>query len=572
MKNRLSLQQRIGVLLLSLLLFACLGVYIEPSAKAADEAKATTEKRSDLVVLEKTQQKPSLPQVVFKHDKHTQALGKDSCKTCHQTRKLGGEEIFDFTFQKTAGMQGEEAKNAFHSGCLSCHKDLAAAGKPTGPLEPSCRSCHNADAKTPSARAEMRFDKVLHNRHILAPSLRSSTEKANCATCHHTGYDAEKDAFIVKQGAEDGCFSCHMTATEKDLLLAKNPEAKDDFGPIAKRTVNSDASHTACVNCHSSIAAKGNSSPTGPLECAGCHDANVVKHYEADETDKKKMQDTRLERNQPDAVLMFAVSEKQEKQQGSMLPVSFNHKFHEGAVPSCSSCHHKKIAACSSCHTVEGKEDGGFVSLEKAMHSTSSKVSCVGCHNQVVQKPECAGCHGSMPNTLSKNSCASCHELPSGMSVEQATPLKLAKMEKEERANIAAATIAERNERIVAGVAEEDIPEKVTIGILSNEFEPSEFPHRKIVNTLAAKSGESKLARAFHTQSTTLCQSCHHNSPASKTPPRCVSCHAIDPQKAVEGVPALKAAYHLQCMTCHTSMNQKPTETDCNACHKPRVK
>ncbi len=566
MKKRLSLQQRTGFLFLSLLFFAYLGVCLGYGAKAADAG------RVDIIPLEKTQEKNSLPQVIFKHDVHTKALGQDSCKTCHQVRTLGGAEILDFTFQNTAKLTGEEAKNAFHTSCIGCHKDFAAQGKATGPLEASCRSCHNAEANIVSTRAEMRFDNLLHNRHIASSALQRSGEKNNCATCHHTGFDSEKDAFIIKDGTEYGCFSCHMPPAQKAQTLDKNPEAADDFGLIAKRTTLNDASHAACVNCHISISLKGANTPTGPIDCAGCHDANITKYYQPDTADLNKLQNMRLERNQPDAVLMFASAERQEKQQGSMLPVSFDHKFHEGVTADCRSCHHGKIAACSSCHTLEGNEAGGYISLEKAMHSMTSQRSCMGCHNQVVQKMECAGCHASMPQKMSQNSCATCHTVPAGLTAEQSTPLNLAQMDKEERERIAAATIAERNNRTIAGVAQEDIPENVTISMLSKDYEASVFPHRKIVNTLAAKTQDSKLANAFHNEKTTLCQGCHHNSPASKTPPRCVSCHAVDPQKATEGVPALKAAYHMQCMNCHTRMNQKPIETDCNACHKPRMK
>ena len=49
----------------------------------------------------------------------------------------------------------------------------------------------------------------------------------------------------------------------------------------------------------------------------------------------------------------------------------------------------------------------------------------------------------------------------------------------------------------------------------------------------------------------------------------CGSCHqtTIDPNKTDR--PALKAAYHLQCMGCHTGMNvARPENTDCTGCHK----
>jgi len=85
------------------------------------------------------------------------------------------------------------------------------------------------------------------------------------------------------------------------------------------------------------------------------------------------------------------------------------------------------------------------------------------------------------------------------------------------------------------------------------------------------KQKDNRLAAAFHSDKATLCQGCHHNSPASKTPPKCVSCHPVAVKPTTDGQLALKAAYHQQCMTCHARMNQKPAATECADCHKVRV-
>jgi DnaJ-class molecular chaperone len=82
---------------------------------------------------------------------------------------------------------------------------------------------------------------------------------------------------------------------------------------------------------------------------------------------------------------------------------------------------------------------------------------------------------------------------------------------------------------------------------------------------------KNKLANYFHHEEGTVCQGCHHNSPAAKEPPKCVSCHgkpfnAKDPFK-----PGLMAAYHRQCMECHKAMGiKKPVSTDCTACHQKK--
>ncbi len=83
---------------------------------------------------------------------------------------------------------------------------------------------------------------------------------------------------------------------------------------------------------------------------------------------------------------------------------------------------------------------------------------------------------------------------------------------------------------------------------------------------------DNKLAGAFHTDPATLCVTCHHNSPASVNPPKCVSCHSKTINPAEPDRPSLLAAYHLQCMSCHADMKvARPQKTDCTTCHKLRV-
>jgi hypothetical protein len=154
--------------------------------------------------------------------------------------------------------------------------------------------------------------------------------------------------------------------------------------------------------------------------------------------------------------------------------------------------------------------------------------------------------------------------------------------EAEHAADPMAEALAARRGNALKLVAEKDIPEKVVIKALADEYQPSELPHRKIVLTLARAVKDSPLAGAFHADPTTLCQGCHHNSPPSVKPPRCASCHGKPFTDG--GRPGLKAAYHNQCMGCHTAMGidqpaaanslglDKPTPaaTDCTGCHKKK--
>jgi hypothetical protein len=144
-------------------------------------------------------------------------------------------------------------------------------------------------------------------------------------------------------------------------------------------------------------------------------------------------------------------------------------------------------------------------------------------------------------------------------------------MPKEQEKMMALAALGQRD-AVTRTYADEEIPETVTIEILSNKYEGVKLPHRKIIRTMVDKIENNKLANFFHSEKGTVCQGCHHNSPAAKTPPKCISCHskpfnAKDPFK-----PGMIAAYHRQCMECHKSMGiAKPVATNCTACHQKKL-
>ncbi len=122
-----------------------------------------------------------------------------------------------------------------------------------------------------------------------------------------------------------------------------------------------------------------------------------------------------------------------------------------------------------------------------------------------------------------------------------------------------------------------EIPEKVVIGELSNKFESVELNHLKHVNKLMEGMKDSPLASYFHSAPGTMCQGCHHNSPASKAPPNCGNCHALEHGLTAfsakeENRPGLLAAQHNQCMRCHNAMAVKPVATACTECHLEKKK
>ena len=60
------------------------------------------------------------------------------------------------------------------------------------------------------------------------------------------------------------------------------------------------------------------------------------------------------------------------------------------------------------------------------------------------------------------------------------------------------------------------------------------------------------------------CENCHHFVPPSAGHPSCKECHTPEGRRNGKVQPGLKAAYHRQCMGCHTEWD---TEAHCEVCH-----
>lgn len=374
----------------------------------------------------------------------------------------------------------------------------------------------------------MGLDKSLHYRH-------STALEDKCEQCHHE-YDEKSKKLFYAKGKEGSCRYCHREETEDNRISMEL------------------ASHQSCIDCHRERASKKESA--GPIQCKGCHEPDLQQQI-------KMVKDVpRLDRNQPDVVLISAELEGKNKPETSaeMNPVPFDHQAHEGYKDTCLVCHHEDLNACNSCHNLAGSKEGGDIKLEEAMHRLGNEQSCLGCHEIEQRQRECAGCHASMDKGLQNEtaSCLKCHSDPvPGSKVASNNP------------ELVARRLLDSRRAVTGTYSNADIPEKVIIESLAKEYGAVELPHRKIVQTLVQNIKESKLANYFHTDKGTLCQGCHHNSPISKKPPRCVSCHSKPFDEKNPLRPGLKAAYHLQCMGCHDEMGiEQPQSTECTDCHE----
>jgi hypothetical protein len=584
-------KRRMKAVLAVLAIFGLGGLAALPAGRVLANEQGSDKQRADIVTIDamKASGPLSQPKVVFLHDKHTMTLGKQKdfykkeCGTCHLSNKDG--VMYLGFMREDAPLTGDRLRDTFHENCIGCHKTMTAAGQKAGPLDVQCKGCHNATPDVVSNWQAITVDKRLHFRHA------ATQEKAEnkCGACHHI-YSETTDKTIAAPKPEEVPGSCSYCHGEQTTVV-------ENRRPKQIRSLRL-AAHGECVTCHRATAATGKDVATGPVTCAGCH--GPLDQKAIAETSLKKVAknaDLRIKRGQPDFSMVrpavaekpaFGVDGKPIKPYG-MPPVPFDHKYHEAQSETCVSCHHAALASCAEkCHTVPGTKDGGFVTLEGAMHKADTGRSCAGCHAIAQKRPECAGCHVSMKKGVGDvSACGSCHAVP-GDALTQAVADMLAKPATKETAAVEAG-LAEKllagKRAVTATFPADDIPEIVTIGSLAKDYEPSVLPHRKIVATMVAGMKDSKLAGAFHTADAAVCQGCHHMSPAGKTPPRCGNCHPAVETTTVASRPALRAAYHNQCMGCHTAMGidgkvvdkapgakPVPKATDCAGCHAEKKK
>jgi hypothetical protein len=507
---------------------------------ALDTTGSTDNGRADIIQIQMTGGKPQMPAVTFFHDLHTASLENQDCSTCHLK---GEDKQYSFKFMRTVDFDYDVNMTVYHENCIGCHNQMKSEGKYAGPETGKCRDCHNEDANVPDLWTDLDFDRSLHYRHESAQAIKPVSEKFknNCGSCHHE-YNKEARKTVYIPGKEGACQYCHQEQDSKDVR--------------SMQTV----AHESCVNCHQKLKAK-RVVKTGPTECKGCHDANLQKEI-------KQMESVpRIKRNQPDVVLMASAMMKavqsQTKIKGTIPPVAFNHKKHEMASQTCQKCHHASLEKCSSCHTLSGDKKGQFIPLEKAMHETKSAKSCVGCHAEAQMKKDCAGCHYQMAAGKNTNQCNQCHHVD--INDSEQLPSK-----DDARARMAKSAVD--NRKISALMYENKlVPEKVSIDVMAKEYQAADFPHEKVVKTLLARLNKNTLGTYFHQEKYSMCQGCHHNSPQSATPPKCVSCHGKTQTMSTDGRPGLKGAYHGQCIGCHEKMGiEKPAATACNDCHKKK--
>ncbi len=469
-----------------------------------------------------------MPAALFDHETHVARVREEGgdCVACHTSLgKEGDAGAFPFSIVLSSGGESKDAvRDAWHEACASCHGKHSAA-----PAAAACHSCHNAEALAED-RLPVVFNRSLHDVHITSKHISpvapqrtdadvSDTPVQNCGACHSVfvSDDTGKGKAVYVRGTEDAA-SFYKTDSSDAMELAS-------------------IAHNTCVACHvETMAAKDGETLALPVACVDCHSLEGQAKFPVVENP------TRLLRGQPNSVLLAeqladTANSLSSDPKAALKPVSFDHAIHED-VASCSQCHGMKI---------EKSEYGKVPVVCENPHDLTSSVSCVGCHAQkAAEERNCAGCHSALTFTT-KDSCIVCHR----GEVKKDGPAFLNFFVAEPKP-----------------IDPADVPEKVTIGSLANEYQPVELPHRKIYTTMLEGMKDSSLPAAFHVNS--ACNACHHNIPNANiiNPPSCASCHEKDVRSVtMEQRPPLKQAYHQMCMGCHSAMDVKPASSECAGCH-----
>ncbi len=528
MKNPKARPGLTGILVVVLTVSICLTCSGNYRAKGPTES--AIDKRADIIRINSIQKfgKLERPAVTFLHQKHTEALEKKNkdCSTCHLSQK----DRLVFKYMRLEDTKRQTVMDVYHTNCVACHQQTTAAKEKSGPVV--CGECHQDKPVLVSVWQPIGMDKSLHYRH-------SKAQNEKCERCHHQ-YDEVTKTLFYAEGKEGTCRYCHQDATEENRISLRQ------------------AAHRGCIDCHSKTLAKFKDA--GPITCGGCHDPAQQELIE-----KLKVV-PRLKRNQPDAVFVRTAKSgiKDSKAVTRMKMVPFDHKAHEEYNDTCRVCHHADLNACAQCHTLQGTKEGNQVTLEESMHRLNVNMSCLGCHELNQRSPQCAGCHISIAPARKQDAtaCQACHMADVAQVAES--------LQHSDENQLAAMHLAAR-QPLTDMYAASDIAEKVEIKAVMNQYGPVKLPHRKIIQTLANDIKDDKLAAYFHPDKNTLCQGCHHHSPAAQKPPGCASCHGRPFDERDPFKPGLMAAYHRQCMECHDAMGiAKPVATNCVACHQKK--
>lgn len=548
------------VLVLSILLFTGLPVY------GSDEAQSSEKLTEQWVSIPELFSDLERGPVKFSHDRHTDALDKNSCSTCHQTDP---QKSLSFSFPKNPNNQNRDAlTNSYHDACIGCHQERRDLKLTAGP--DACGECHIAEQKLTV--------KTYQPKDTAYYTGLQDTYHQDCLQCHDDNQSEAKTAeeldwksFYIKvdknqqahwpkskfnsalhnkheKALENQCENCHYLSPQTIAELQtkeEKPGCRDWLKekPIDGDFSDRDSAHQKCIGCHLEKDQEStNQAAAEPavsnIFCRDCHlpDQKVPT---------MERSAALIDCNQKEKLLL------QSEKQPRMAAVPFDHDSHQTINDNCQSCHHNTLNTCSDCHQPEGSTKGENITLYEAYHAKSTDLSCIGCHETEKKEPDCSGCHESMTQHGQEDTCSTCH---SGNLDQLVSHQKLPGPKT---------------------LISESTPDEFDIERLKSEYKGAWFPHLAMAKKLTEIANNNQLAGYFHSEPTTVCQGCHHNAPVTEgvKPPKCETCHTTR-NEPFDATPTLLGAYHQDCLGCHKEMStdERYLPQECSECHQPDLK
>lgn len=460
------------------------------------------------------------------------------CRACHQEDNIASAEI----------RKKENTYLGLDTDCISCHVDVHQNTLSTN----DCASCHTTDAFAPATS----FD---HDNAKF--QLRGKHQEVDCASCHETVVENNKEMQQFTGIAFNSCVDCH-----------------DD--------VHNGRLGTSCASCHSEDS------------FSAFNNANAFNHSTTDFPLKGR------HRNVSCTTCHSAASS---------TPENVFKDYAGQDVNNCATCHDdvhdgKFGADCRACHTEDSflktsfSGDFDHTMTGFTLVGKHEEVDCKKCHTNKMTDPlehqQCINCHEDfhrgqfVSNTLVRD-CRECHieegfsETTFGFSEhnESGFPLEGAHM-----ATPCFACHLQEEEWQFVGIGETciDCHEDIHDGLLDKKYYPENNCNTchisetwTVITFDHQTTGHTLMGRHEQTQ----CGSCHKSEDETNevtfrdTPSDCMSCHdnIHGRQFEEEGI--------TDCLRCHGYDRWRPSnfdhntarfvldgahkEVECAACHKP---
>jgi hypothetical protein len=353
----------------------------------------------------------------YLHYEHEKANEK-KCELCHHiydeaAKKLVYKKETESSCRDCHRQKDEEKRRSFrkvaHSDCINCHLQKAKEGKKAGPS--ACEKCHlelkehtikemaeipRPDRKQPK-KVLIKTDGVTM-KEVFFDHSNHEMNSRTCRTCHHETLNACKKCHTLK-GSADGkgitleeayhkvssswsCNGCH-----------KVQQAEQSCGGchlLMERTSSMDKK--ACVVCH-----------TGPIAERQCKSMLSAAETFMPDTIEQVIKISALEREYeasqfPHLKIVKKLTDISNKNKLSLC-------FHRNAATMCLGCHHYssmepkgKSPRCGSCH----KEGFDLQDLSRPRLLAAYHLECLGCHEKMNLKQECADCHAEKPKNTAE--------------------------------------------------------------------------------------------------------------------------------------------------------------------------